>query len=327
MRISVFACVVAATLVLAGARPSLAQRVAFERSYTVGTTPTLDVSTIRGKIDVSVGEANRIVVRGTATVRWGLSSPNAAYELAKRVAADPPIQQEGAVVRLRPPAGAEEQRAMTVAYDVLVPPGTIVRTNSDSGETTVSGALGSVSIRTQSAAIRIRDLGGEADVTTGSGQVDADSVAGNLSVSTDSSRINARNLGAGLHVRTQSGAVEGTFRDNGNGNVDIGTGSSAIELIGVNGGLTATSNSGRIRVTGAPSAPWQVTSGSGSFELDFDSTARMTLEARSGSGTVYVNGSSLQGSASKSLASGTVGGGGPLVRATSRSGSIRIGLR
>jgi hypothetical protein len=317
--------VLAAGLLLASAVPASAQRVAFERTYAVGASPTLDVSTIRGKIDVSVGDADRMTVRGTATVRLGLSLPANAYELVKRVAADPPIQQEGATLRLRPPSGADEQRAMTVAYDVLVPRGTVVKTNSDSGATTVSGITGPVSVRTQSAAINIRDLGGDADVTTGSGAVEADGMAGDLHVSTQSSRVSLRNIGAGLHVRTQSGAIEGTFR--GRGNVDVGTGSSAIDLVGVNGGLTATSNSGRIRVSGLPTAPWQVTSGSGSFDLDFDSNATLNLDARSGSGSVSVDGSTLQGSTSKGSASGTVGGGGPLVRATSRSGSIRIGLR
>jgi len=214
---------------------------------------------------------------------------------------------------------------MTVAYAVSVPRGTVVRTNSDSGETTIAGVNGKVSVRTESASIRVRDLSGDADVTTQSGSVDADSVGGNLDVTTQSSRVSVRNLGAGLRVRTQSGAVEGTFR--GPGNVDVGTGSSAIDLVGVNGGLTATSNSGRIRVSGLPTEPWQVTSGSGSFELDFDSNAKLTLDARSGSGSVRVDGSALQGSTSKGAASGTVGGGGPLVRANSRSGSIRVGLR
>jgi hypothetical protein len=325
MGIPASVCVLAAGLLLASAVPASAQRVAFERTYQVGASPTLDVSTIRGKIDVSVGDADRMIVRGTATVRLGLSLPANAYELVKRVAADPPIQQEGATLRLRPPSGADEQRAMTVAYDVRVPRGTVVKTNSDSGATTVSGITGPVSVRTQSAAISIRDLGGDSDVTTGSGAVEADGMAGDLKVSTQSSRISLRNIGAGLHVRTQSGAIEGTFR--GRGNVDVGTGSSAIDLVGVNGGLTATSNSGRIRVSGLPTAPWQVTSGSGSFDLDFDSNAKLNLDARSGSGSVSVDGSTLQGSTSKGSASGTVGGGGPLVRATSRSGSIRIGLR
>ena len=325
MRIYSSPTVLATALLLASALPASAQRVSFERSYTVGATPTLDVTTIRGKIDVSVETADRIVVRGTATVRLGLSSPTEAYELVKRVAANPPIEREGSTLRLRPPAAPEEQRAMTVAYAVSVPRGTVVRTNSDSGETTVAGVNGKVSVRTESASIRVRDLSGDADVTTQSGSVDADSVGGNLDVTTQSSRVSVRNLGAGLRVRTQSGAVEGTFR--GPGNVDVGTGSSAIDLVGVNGGLTATSNSGRIRVSGLPTAPWQVTSGSGSFELDFDSNAKLTLDARSGSGSVRVDGSALQGSTSKGAASGTVGGGGPLVRANSRSGSIRVGLR
>ena len=325
MGIPASVCVLAAGLLLASAAPAFAQQVAFERTYQAGAAPTLDVSTIRGKIDVSVGDTDRMVVRGTATVRLGLSLPANAYELVKRVAADPPIQQEGTTLHLRPPSGADEQRAMTVAYNVLVPRGSVVKTNSDSGATTVSGITGPVSVRTQSAAIGIRDLGGAANITTGSGAVDVDGMAGDLTVSTESSRVTLRNIGAGLHVRTQSGAVEGTFR--GRGNVDVGTGSSAIDLVGVNGGLMATSNSGRIRVSGLPSAPWQVTSGSGSFDLDFDSNAKLTLEARSGSGSVSVNGSTLQGSTSKGAASGTVGGGGPLVRATSRSGSIRIALR
>jgi hypothetical protein len=324
MRISIPVIAIAATSLLAAANPSSAQRVAFERTYTVGATPTLDVSTIRGKIDVAAGEADRIVVRGTATVRIGVSVPGNAYEMAKRVAADPPIQQDGATIRLRPPTDPDEQRALTVAYDVTVPRGTTVRASSDSGATTISGVAGQVTARTQSAAIDVRDLGADAEVTTGSGAVRADSVAGNLRVSTESSSVSVRNLGSGLRVRTQSGAVEGTFR--GRGDVDISTASSAIDLVGVNGGLVATSSSGRIRVSGLPSGPWQVTGGSGSFELAFDSSAKLTLDARSGSGSVRVDGAGLQGSTSKGAASGTVGGGGPLVRASSRSGSIRIGL-
>jgi len=325
MRISASACILAAALTLASAIPTFAQRVAFERSYNVPATPTLDVSTIRGQIDVSAGDEDRVVVKGTATVRYGLSVPTTAYELVKRVAANPPIQQDGNTIRLRPPTDADEQRAMTVAYEVLVPRGTIVKTDSDSGATTVTGVVGRVSVRTQSAAILVRDLGGGADVTTGSGQVQADDVSGDLKVSTQSSRVIARNLGAGLRVRTQSGAVEASFR--GAGNVDVGTGSSAIDLVGVNGGLIATSSSGRIRVSGSPTAPWEVTSGSGSFDLAFESNAKLTLDARSGSGSVNVEGSMLRGSTAKGAASGTVGGGGPLVRASSRSGSIRIGLR
>ena len=109
MRISLSVCVFSAGTLLAAASPSAAQRIAFERSYTVGQAPTLDVSTIRGKIDISVGEPDRVVVRGTTTVRVGLTSPPTAYELAKKVAANPPIQQEVDLIRLRPPLGEADR--------------------------------------------------------------------------------------------------------------------------------------------------------------------------------------------------------------------------
>ena len=133
---------------------------------------------------------NRVVVRGTATVRWGLSAPSTAYELVKQVAANPPILQDGDTIRLRPPAGADEQRAMTVAYDVSCSARdccarrAATRVRRRSAESTVACRF-----RTQSAAIDVRDLGGDTDVTTGSGAVQADGVNGDLSVATQSSRI------------------------------------------------------------------------------------------------------------------------------------------
>ena len=44
------------------ASPALAQRFPFERSFDVSGPSALDVSTIRGKIDVTVGEPGRVVV-------------------------------------------------------------------------------------------------------------------------------------------------------------------------------------------------------------------------------------------------------------------------
>ena len=119
----------------AGASPALAQRLPFERSFDVSGPVTLDVSTNRGKIEVLAGEAGRVVVTGTVTVRVGLMLPADALEIAKRIAGAPPIEQDGAVVRLRDPREAAEQRAVIVAYQVRVPPATTVNTASDSGAT------------------------------------------------------------------------------------------------------------------------------------------------------------------------------------------------
>jgi hypothetical protein len=288
---------------------AVAQRVPFERTFTVSPGTVLDVSTLRGAIDVSVGSTQQVIVRGSATVRLGLNVPANALELAQKVAKDPPVVQEGAMVRLRPPSGGDEQRAMTLSYRVTVPAGTEVRSETDSGATSIAGVAGPVSVKTQSSAVRLDDVAGDVDVRTHSG------------------RIVARGLGGALRVRTQSGGVDARFTERAHGQSDVETSSSGIDLVGVRGGLTVSSQSGRVRVSGTPEAAWQTTVGSSSIELLFDRTTKLTLDATSGSGDVYLKGLRLDdASASKGSLTGTIGGGGPLVRASTRSGSVKVGL-
>jgi hypothetical protein len=322
MRNSPSRAVLIAGIVLISAIPAAAQRVSFERSYDVPGGATLDVTTTRGRIDVSAGESARVIVRGTATVRVGLNVPLNAYEIAKAVAANPPIQRDNETIRLRPPTAEEEQRAVTISYEVTVPKGSRVVSVTDSGATTIRGVSGPVSARTDSSAIDLGDLGGKVDVTTGSGAITINGVGGDLTVMNQSSGITLRNLGAGLRVRTQSGAVNATFI--GRGNVDVETGSSLIDLAGVNGGLAAHSNSGSIRIIGVPAAPWRVTTGSSRIELGIDRNTMFTLDAKSDSSDVELDGIVVDGRTAKGVANGKVGAGGPLVQAASRSGRIRI---
>jgi hypothetical protein len=306
----------------AGASPSLAQRLPFERSFDVSGPLTLDVSTIRGKIEVLPGDAGRVVVSGTVTVRLGLMPPADALEIAKRIAKSPPVERDAGTFRLRPPGEPSEQRAVTVAYQVRVPADSTVRTTSDSGETTVTGISGPVTVKTQSATIGLASLGGTASVTTGSGAVRIDGVDGALTVETSSSRIIARRIGSSLRLRTQSGAVEAGFV--GTGDVDVETGSSAVRLIRVRGGATASSQSGRITIDGTPTRDWALKTGSSNVEVTLHPGAGARLEASSGSTNVSVQHAFFQGTADKGRASGTIGRGGPPVRITSRSGQIHV---
>jgi putative adhesin len=320
-----FTVVFAAVVCLTSTAQLAAQRYSFERTLDAADQATVDVTTERGRIDVSTGEVRKVTVRGTVTVRVGLNVPLDAVDIAKRVAANPPIQRENGTVRLRPPAGEDERRAVTIAYEVIAPKDARVVTRTDSGATTVRGVSGAVSVSTQSAAIDLRDLGGSAEIRTGSGGVRASSIGGDVNVSTESSSITLRNLKSGLRARTQSGAVNVNFV--GKGDVDVETGSSAIDLSEVNGGLSVTSSSGAIRVTGVPVSPWRVGSGSSRIELGIDRNTTFTLDARSDSSDVELDGFAVDGTTKKGVAAGTVRGGGPVVRAASRSGRIRVGLR
>lgn len=317
---SVVGVFVLAALLIAA--PASAQRFAFERTYDVGTAPVIDVSTLRGRISVRTGEPGRVVVSGAATVRLGLTVPVDAVDLARKIAANPPIEQHNDRLRLRSPASPEENRAMTVNYDLRVPANTRVIAVSDSGAIDIRDVGGAVEARTQSSSIALSDLGGAADVDTGSGAVTVDRVEGIVRISTASSAITARNLRGGLRARTGSGRVFGSFV--GQGPVDVQTQSSAINLDGVSGTLTTFTESGHTTITGEPSAAWNVSSGSSGIDVRFASAVNARLHATTGSGTVYTPEQLVTGSIEKRRVEGAIGGGGPVVRLASRSGSIRV---
>ena len=302
--------------------PAAAQRFPFERTIQTPGPSNLDVSTLRGKIEVLAGEPGRIVVTGTATVRIGWDVPANAVELARQVAAAPPIEHVGDTVRLTRPSDDAAQRAVVVAYVVRVPPATGVKTKSNSGATTIRGVTGSVDVLTQSAAIDLRSLAGAVNVETGSGAVRVDGTKGSLTVRTGSSAFTGTNLGSSLGVRTQSGEIHAVLI--GSGDVDVETGSSAIRLSGVRGGLNALTQSGRITVQGAPVREWHATTGSSAVQLDIDGRTGFALDATTGSGSVDVTGSQVTGSTEKRAVRGSVNGGGPSVRVNSRSGSINV---
>ena len=268
------------------AAPAAAQRLPFERTLDVAPGVAVDVTTLRGKIEVTAGGPGHVEIRGAATVRIGFGVPADAVKLAEAFAAHPAIEQQGNAVRLTPPADEAQRRAITVNYTLRVPADTRLVTISDSGATTVSGVAGPVSTTTQSGAIALRGLGGDVRVRTGSGAVAVDLAGGGM--------------------------------------VDVESGSSAIDVTGVHGALRTLTRSGHTTVRGTAGAPWDVQTGSGAITATIGGAAGFEVDAASGSGSVKVRGMGTDGKWSGRAVTSTVGGGGKLVRLRSRSGSITL---
>jgi hypothetical protein len=301
---------------------ALAQRFPFERTFDVPRAATLDVTTVRGKIAIVAGEPGRIVVSGDVAVRVGWDVPSNAVELARQVAADPPVARDGAIVRVRPPADPALQRAVTVSYEIRVPPTAIVRSASDSGATSVRGVDGPVNVRTHTGAIELGALAGTVDVSTGSGAIAVDAIAGALVVETASGAFAGARLGSSLRVHTQSGSVDAAFT--GGGDVDVETGSSTVRLRGVRGGAIVTTRSGQVTIDGAPRREWTVTTSSSSVAVSLMPDTGCSIDAATRSGSIVVSPDLVRGTTAKRSLQGVVHGGGPLVRIRSGSGSVRI---
>lgn len=321
MRI-ILLCAAAVGFVGAAVTPALAQRFPFERAFDVGDAPVIDVVTNRGKIDVTVGAPGRVVVSGVVTVRLGWDVPSNAVDLGRRVAGNPPVVQDGNVLRLRLPVDDTERRAVIVSYQLQVPPNAAVTSTTDSGATTIRRVSGLVTVRTQSASIDLAELGGPAAVNTGSGAVRVDGVGGALTVTTSSSAFTGRGLRGAVSVRTESGAVD--IRLQGAGDVDVETGSSLMRVRDARGGLAASTRSGSVTIDGAPGNDWKISTGSSAIDVTTATGAAFTLDALTDSSSVRVDGDAFQGTISKRQAAGEVAGGGPTVRVNSRSGSIRM---
>ena len=151
---------VVATICVAAPTRAFAQRFPFERTIALDATGVLDVTTIRGTIDVVAGGPGRVVISGTVTVRVGWNVPTNAETLARQVAGAPPIDRIGNTIRLGMPSDPAALRAVIVAYQVRVPPNTDVQTTSESGATTIRGVGGTVRVQTQSSTIELESLAG-----------------------------------------------------------------------------------------------------------------------------------------------------------------------
>jgi len=202
----------------------------------------------------------------------------------REIANNPPIEQTGNIIRIG--GHHENLNHVSIEYDIQAPADAFL------------------------------------DAGSGSGDVNDEGVGENAKLSTGSGNIHATGLQGGFAVNTGSGDIYA--EQNGEGDVKAQTGSGTIELKDLHGGLRAGTGSGDIKVNGAPSADWKLETGSGSIELWPGSTG-FTLDASTGSGTVHTDQEmTVQGSFDKHHITGKVNGGGPVVRAETGSGDIRI---
>ena len=202
----------------------------------------------------------------------------------REIADHPPIQQTGNIVRIG--AHQNNMRHIAIDYDIQAPAGAYLSASSGSGNLEIDG------------------VGANAKLNTGSGNIHATGLRGSFEAETGSGSIYAEQTG--------------------DGDVKAETGSGTIELRNIDGALRAQTGSGSIKAAGKPVGPWKLETGSGSVEI-WTGNAAFTLDAECGSGSVESDREIVtQGTLGHHHVEGKVGGGGPLVRIETGSGSIRV---
>jgi hypothetical protein len=267
-----------AALVLA-AVPALATEQTFERTLTVNGHLDLTVGTGSGNIHITPGAGNQVHIVGRVKSNWGGSD-----EKVREIAANPPIEQTGNIVRIG--QRHENLHNISIDYEIQAPADAYLDAGSGSGNVTDDG------------------VGENAKLSTGSGNVHATGLRGGFSVGTGSGNVYAEQAGSG--------------------DVKAETGSGNIDLKNVHGGLKAETGSGDIKIGGVPASAWKLETGSGSVELWVgDAPLTLDAESGSGN-IHSDHEMLTQGSTDRHHVTGKLNGGGPTVRVETGSGDIRI---
>src|SRR5437660_1514757 len=233
-------------LVMLAVAPSFAADItaegSFERTLKVSGPVNLDVTTGSGLINVRAGEPGTMRVLGTirAGTGWHIDRAEAEAKV-RRLEANPPIEQNGNVVRIGRIEDEDLRRNVSISYELVVPAETRLRSETGSGSQTIDGIRGPLEASAGSGSLRVR---------TGSGRITAQGEpTGEWRLHTGSGSVTVRlpqQAAFDLYARTSSGrihtnhtiTVEGTLnrrevrgKVRGGGHlVDVSTSSGSVEI-------------------------------------------------------------------------------------------------
>jgi hypothetical protein len=237
------------------------------------------VSTGSGNIRLTHGSATQIRIHGQIH-----TNRDAREGEARAIAANPPIQQSGNMIRVGP--HDEHWHGISIDYEIEAPAGILLGAMSGSGDIVDEG------------------VGQNAKLETGSGDIRASGLQGPFLVKTGSGNITAEQTGQG--------------------DVKAETGSGNIEIKDIHGGFRAETGSGDIKATGTPSALWTLQTGSGNIDLwPGNAPLTLDASTGSGSLTTDHE-MLVKGSLDRNHITGNLNGGGPTVHAQTGSGDIHI---
>ncbi|HEY1984705.1 MAG TPA: DUF4097 family beta strand repeat-containing protein [Terracidiphilus sp.] len=267
-----------AALTLA-ALPALAAEANFERNLSVNGRVELSVSTGSGHIHLTRGSDTQVHIYGRVKSNWGGSD-----ERVQQIAANPPIEQTGNIVRIG--SHHENLHNISIDYDIQAPANAFLEASSGSGDVYDEG------------------IGENSKLSTGSGSIHATGLKGSFNVNTGSGDIYAEQTGEG-DVKAQ-------------------TGSGRVELRDIHGSLRAGTGSGDIKIGGSPTGDWKLETGSGSVELTPGNTGFTLDASTGSGSVHTDHEMQVQGSFDRHHVMGKINGGGPTVRVQTGSGDIRV---
>jgi len=322
---AIFGALAIAAPAWAGDDSNVAGRI--DKTLSVKSPVDVTISTGSGSIEVRPGGDGSIHVVGQIHVSDRWRGDGEVMARVRKLEQEPPIEQEGSRVRIGDTHDDRTMDHISISYQVTVPAGTALASNSGSGSQEIGALAGPVHASSGSGSLKVGATGGMVQVGTGSGSITVDGAKERVEASTGSGSITLHQIAGSAKASSGSGSIE--LEQTAKGNVDLNTASGHIRIRGANGTLTAGTASGSMEISGKPDAKWTLSSSSGTISVDVPTGTPFTLDARTTSGGIDIDHpltvSSIHGRHRE--VHGAVNGGGPTVSIETTSGSIHVGAR
>lgn len=205
-RLSVsFVAVLSTALVLSSAAFGAEGR--FERTLQVTGPVELDILTTSGDVTVRTGDAATVRVIGRIKTSPGLSAGE-AEESVRYLESNPPIEQNGSLIRIGQMKDRQVGRNISVSYELVVPVETRLHSKGESGDLTVMGIRGPVESNSSSGDLKISNVSKGVNAATSSGDVELEETGpGNVQLATSSGDVKISGAPGALRIATSSGDV------------------------------------------------------------------------------------------------------------------------
>ena len=264
-----------------------------EKTFTVSSPARLNLSNIRGSVEIRPGDEG--VIQVTAVKQTG-SGDARRTEIELSQDADGTVK----VATHFPDAGwgwLIGSFPCRVDYVVRAPRRCSLNIKGVSNETFAGGFEGEFSFNSVSGEMALRNLTGPVNAKTVSGAIELAELSGDMKINTVSGEISGKSLAGGLHLDTVSGRV--SFEESSLPSAEASTISGDMDLqtsLG-NGPYRFKSVSGNVQLKVPPEsrcdAELQAISGTLSTKLPTTSTVRQngkqTVEVQGGGVKLYLN--------------------------------------
>jgi hypothetical protein len=194
-----------------------------------------------------------------------------------------------------------------VDFTVTVPAGFATDLKTSGGRIEVGDLAGKVDARTSGGSIKLGKMGAEVDARTSGGSITLDEAGGSVTLRTSGGTITVGRVG---------------------GTADLNTSGGSIRIEAVEGSVRAHTSGGSIRaaIRGPLKDDCSLSTSGGSVTAVVDKSAAFRLDAASSGGGVDAAGLTLtvERGSSRGRLTGTVNGGGPLLKLRSSGGGVAV---